>query len=493
MPPAGGARGGLIGLATVVAERALALAAIVGLGRLLAPAAFGQWAFVVSWLALFQVLADPGLETVLLRRLAQPGADRPRLLASGLVLRAALALGSAVLAVALAPLAGAGDGSSDGRLIVACGAAALLLQGQPGFRSLLRAEMRIGAVFVLAVGTSLGALAATVAAAAAGLGLPAIFLAAASAQATGLVAAALACRGEARAGRADPRLWRGLLREAWPIGANVLVVTLGLRAGALLLMRTRGPDEVGFYSSATRLSESLNLLADGAMLTVFPVLARRAFDGVPALLAVARPTARLLATALLGAILAIAPLAPDLLARLFRPEFAAAAPALVVASWSALLAALGTLYGGLLVATGRQRVLLWTNAVGTVALLGAQWMVVPRAGMLGAAAASLGVSLASHLVLAFLPATRELVGPCLRSAAGPVACAVALLACERLLPGPPLARAVLLVAAFPVLLLGTGALDRSELAALGEALPGRLDQGVTARANGAGDAGAGKL
>ena len=464
MTSARSARGGVLGLATVVVERGLSLAGIVALGRILVPADFGRWAFVVSWLAAFQVLADPGLEAVLVRRLAAPGADRARLLASGLSLRALLAVASTALAVALAPLAVDAGSASATRLLVGCGAAAMLLQAQPVYRSLLRAELRMGAVFGVAAASSLAAFVATVAAAASGLGVPAVFLAVAAAQAMGFAAARLvAHRGVGGARRVDPSLWRGLLREAWPIGANVLVVTLGLRMGALVLMRARGPGEVGFYSSATRLTESLNLVADGAMLTVFPALARRAFEDPAGLIAIARPTARLLAIAIL---------APDLLAGLFRPEFAAAAPALVVASWSALLAALGTLYGGLLVATGRQRVLLWINTAATVLLLGLQWLVVPRAGMVGAASVSLVTSVASHVVLALLPATRDLVGPCLRAAMAPVACAALLLACERFAPGPPLARAALLTVSFPVLLGISGALGRREFGALGEALAG---------------------
>ncbi|MFM7736236.1 MAG: oligosaccharide flippase family protein, partial [Alphaproteobacteria bacterium] len=159
------ARGGALGLATVVAERALSLAGIVALGRILAPSDFGRWAFVVSWLAVFQVLADPGLEAVLVRRLSEPGADRARLLGSALSLRALLALASAAIAVALAPLAVDGPSGAGTRLLVACGAAALLLQAQPGFRSLLRAELRIGTVFAVAAATGTAALLATVVAA----------------------------------------------------------------------------------------------------------------------------------------------------------------------------------------------------------------------------------------------------------------------------------------------------------------------------------------
>jgi hypothetical protein len=70
-------------------------------------------------------------------------------LGAGLVLRAALAGLAGLLAVALAPLAGGAITAVDGRLVVACAAAALLLQGQPGFRALLRSDLRIATVFAV--------------------------------------------------------------------------------------------------------------------------------------------------------------------------------------------------------------------------------------------------------------------------------------------------------------------------------------------------------
>ena len=62
----------------------------------------------------------------------------------------------------------------------------------------------------------------------------------------------------------------------------------------------------------------------------------------------------MLGIVLLGVVLVLAQTAPEIMATLFRPEFAVAGPVLALLSWSALLAGLGTVYAHLLVAVGRQ-------------------------------------------------------------------------------------------------------------------------------------------
>jgi GT2 family glycosyltransferase len=170
-------------------------------GRILPAETFGLYAVVVAYLGVFQVLADLGLESLLVQRFAQAPAERSRLFAAALGLRSATAAAAVALAVALAPLAGvAGAG---GRTIVLAGAVALLAMGQPVFRALLRAELRLDSVLAVAVGTSALALALVAGVAAAGAGLVAIFAAAALAQAVGLGAAASSSGRASRSRRAS--------------------------------------------------------------------------------------------------------------------------------------------------------------------------------------------------------------------------------------------------------------------------------------------------
>ncbi len=448
------ARGGLYGLATLVVEKGVALLLVIGLARALSPDDYGVYSFLVAYLTLFQVLADFGTETILVRRLAADPTARPHTLAAALGLRLALAVTAGMTAVLLAPWLATGEPGVLRRTALA--ALALLFTAQPGYRALFRAELRLREVLVVASATNVLLLALVVAAVVAGAGLDGVFLAIAAANLSGFAFAALLGRRSAPLRvTVDLALWRGLLREAWPIGANLLVFTIGARIGALLLMRLRGPVEVGHFVSASRLTDALNLLPDAVMLSVYPLFVRFATTRPDELRALAELMAKLLAVALLVVVLLVSQLADQVMGGLFRPEFAVAGPALAQLSWSALLAALGSVYGHLLVAVGRQNVLFRVNAAGAVLQVVLQAVLIARLGVWGAALAVVLTSVATHTALYLLVETRTWVRPCVRAVAPAVLLAGAAIAAAPLLPLPPYARAAVLLAVFLAALLAT--------------------------------------
>jgi O-antigen/teichoic acid export membrane protein len=446
------ARGGLLGLATLVVEKGTALVLVVALARVLSPLDYGRYSFLVAYLSLFQVLADLGTETILLRRLAAQPGDRSRLVSGALGLRLALAIAAATGAVLLAPWLGdATEPELRRRVLLA--AAALLLVGQPGYRALFRAELRMGAVLGVAAVTTVLTLLLTAAALVAHAGIAGVFAALLAANVTGLACAAWLGRDLFRPHlRIDVTLWRELLREAWPIGANTLVFALGLRIAPLVLMRAHGPVEVGFFSSASRLTDALNMLADAAMLTIYPLFVRFATARPDALRALAELTAKGLGVTLLCVVLIVGPTAEQIMGTLFRPEFAVAGTALAVLSWSALLAALGAVYGHLLVSVGRQAILFRVNAVGAALQLVLQLALVPWFGVSGAALGVVLTSVASHATLYLLPDTRTWIRPCVHAVLRPAALAALLLWLSGLLPVGAPARAALLVVTFLLVL-----------------------------------------
>lgn len=448
------ARGGLYGLATLVVEKGVALLLVIGLARALSPDDYGRYSFLVAYLTLFQVLADFGTETILVRRLAAEPAARRHTLAAALGLRLTLAVTAGVTALLLAPWIATSEPGVLRRTTLA--ALALLFIAQPGYRALFRAEMRLREVLVVASATNVLLLALVVAALVAGGGLDGVFLAIAAANLSGFAFAAfLGRRSVPLRVAVDLALWRGLLRDSWPIGANVLVVTIGARIGALLLMRLRGPVEVGYFVSASRLTDALNLLPDAVMLSVYPLFVRFATTRPDELRALAELMAKLLAVALLLVVLLVSQLADEVMGGLFRPEFAVAGPALALLSWSALLAALGSVYGHLLVAVGRQNVLFRVNGAAALLQVVLQATLIARFGVWGAALAVVLTSVASHSALYLLAETRTWVRPCVRAVAPAVLLAGAAIAAAPLLPLPPYARAAVLVAVFLAALLGT--------------------------------------
>jgi O-antigen/teichoic acid export membrane protein len=390
-------------------------------------------------------------------------------MANALGLRIMLALASGTLAVLLVPWIAPDQAGL--RPLVALGALGLLFAAQPGYRALLRAQLRLGDLLVVAA-ISNGLLLVLVAGALiGGTDLAGVFVAIAAAALAGFGLAAILSR-QLFAFRIAVELgtWWALLRAAWPIGANLFVIMLGLRVAPLFLMTYRGPIEVGYLASATRLAEALNLLADGLMLAVFPVFSRLALASAEALRDLARVSTKLLALVLLAVVLALSELSPLVLRVLFGPEFAAAAPALVLLSWFGLLAGLGTVYANLLVALGSQRVLFGLNAVSAVGQIVLQLFLVSRFGLLGAAGGAVLASAANHVALYFLPATRRWIRPCVHGVAGMVAITAALLFLAPALPLTPVVRGLALPIALVLLSLATRQLGATDVDALRKAV-----------------------
>ncbi len=454
------ARGGAFGLATMLVEKATALLLLVLLARALGPDDFGVYAFVIAYLTLFQVLAYSGLEPTLLRRLAEEPEDRAPWLGNAILLRLGLALVSGALAVGVAPLAVPG---ADGlRGPVAISAAGLLLVGQPGFRALLRAEGRLDAVFGVAAATQ-GMLFAFVGLAiVVGAGLEWVLVSISAAHLLGFALGGWIAGRDVRPQWGMDR-WGPLLREAWPVGANVFAALLGLRVAPILLMTFGGPAAVGLLGASTRLAEALNLFAEGLMLAVFPLLAAWATTRGDSFLELSRASAKILAFTLLTVALVLHFQAGEILALLLGPEFRSAGPVLGLLGWFAVLSGLGTLYTNQLVALGRARVLFGLNAISGLFQVVLQFFLVPRFGVEGAATGMLVGAAFNHAILCFLPATAPWIRPCL-VAALPMALAAAVSALLTAVVGVPEGWAGAAgVVIFFGLVLGTGLLGPSDL------------------------------
>lgn len=463
------ARGSAFGLATLVVEKVSALVLVVLLARTLSPDDYGRYSFVIAYLTLFQVLADVGLEPTLLRRLSQRSEDRARWLANALGMRVALALGSGFLAIVLTPVAA--PGQPDVRVPVAIGAAGLLFVGQPGFRAWLRSELRLDLVLRIVVVTNVLLFVAVGLVVWSGAGLAALFAGVSTAHLLGWAVAGwiVRSRGPVRLGF-DSDVWRSLFGEAWPIGANMFVIMLGLRIAPVLLMSYGGPVEVGYYASSMRLVEALNLVGDGLMLAVLPVFSRLATTNPEDLHALSRVCAKILAIVLAMVPLALSQLSGDVLAILFGDDFRAAGATLWVLSWSALLAGVGTVYANLLIALGRQRAMFGVNAVSAVVQVALQVFLVSNFGLLGAATGIVVASAANHMALYLLPATAPWIRPCANAALPLVALAAAVLGAGSLLPGEGLLKAIGLVGGFGALALLLGLFGRGDLDPLREVL-----------------------
>jgi O-antigen/teichoic acid export membrane protein len=119
-------------------------------------------------------------------------------------------------------------------------------------------------------------------------------------------------------------------------------------------------------------------------------------------------------------------------------------------------------FTNLLIARGYERLLLVLNGVGSALTLLLSLLAIPRAGFVGAAAATLIASVLSQAILLVVPSVREDAAAALRPVAVPTMVAVALSAGGIALGGPELVVASAAVTILAVVVAATGAVGAAD-------------------------------
>ncbi|MBN2799776.1 MAG: flippase [Deltaproteobacteria bacterium] len=382
----GPARGGNL-LALLLSRATMMGSAVVIqviLARWLGPESFGLYGFIMSLVSIFGFAAHLNMQILIARDVARDESTAPRFMTDGMITSALLSVGAGVMVVGYAIW-------TDGRQVVVASSAVaavslalLAMSNVPNavFQGLGRNHLVIPSTFASkAVGV-----AATLGFLIAGMGLLSVFVAQVIAGVVFVGGLILAWR---RSGGALPR-WSGirasvaLARASVPFGVNSLFAAIYLQADVLVLAALRGEDEVGMYRAAAVLIIQLPVLSSMLSTAVFPRIAKVSSDPVRVgdelafmmrvMLLVGLPVA-------VGGMIVAEPLLVALVGEAYR----AAAPALLIMLPVVLLSNFKVGISSTLTAVDRQG---WRTAGAATAAffnLGANFLVIPRWGFIGAA------------------------------------------------------------------------------------------------------------
>ena len=402
----------------------IGLVSIAVITRYLGPDDYGRYTLALTYMQLFAVLADVGLFTIVVREISRDPSRTEELVGNTLTLRLLLSAVVIALAAAISLLL---PYDPDVRT-------AILLAGLPllfgmlnsTFVTVLQARLRMGrAVIGDVLGRAVG-LAAVGLVAALDLGFYAVMGAAAAGALATAVTTMLLTRPLARITvRAEPAVWRGLLRAALPLGVALAVNELYFRADTLIISLYEPYEQVGLYTLAYRMLELTLVFGTVFLTTTFPLLSQAVASDEPR----ARRTIQLSTELLvvLGVPLFAGGLvvAPDLVDLAAGDEFGDAATPLRILLAAGALAWVNGVFGYALIAKDRQMSALWLNLSALAFNLGLNLLLVPRYGIVVAAAVTVAsevLILAGSYVLMrryfdFFPAPRTLVPALLAAAA----------------------------------------------------------------------------
>ncbi len=244
------------------------------LARYLGATDFGTYAFVMTYVSYFGILADGGLGRFLIRDVARDRATAPEYLSQITALRLLLALAAYALMLLLA----LGTRSAPERLVAIAVAGGSLFTGAVAgaLASVFtaREEMHISALFTLlsSVATALFVLAAL----AAGAGLLGTVAAVTLANLPPLgFLLAMWCRREpAPRPRASLPFWWRALRGSYAYALLGVIGVVYFRIDSLMLTWMRGPEANGIYQAAYRLLDAITDAPGVIVAAMFPALAR---------------------------------------------------------------------------------------------------------------------------------------------------------------------------------------------------------------------------
>ena len=198
-----------------------------------------------------------------------------------------------------------------------------------------------------------------------------------------------------------------LLRVSWPLAVSSMAIITYTKIDHVMLGVMLGPDAVGVYAAATRVSELWYFLPMGIASSVFPLLIdvrgrdpvlyrqrmQQLFDGMTILaLVIAAP---------------LALLSPLVVSALYGSAYAAAGPVLAIHIWCSIFVFLGVAQLPWDAAEGLTRLAMMRTLIGAATKIALNTALIRRFGLPGAAFATLASQACSAwLTNALHPKTR---------------------------------------------------------------------------------------
>ncbi|SMC74067.1 flippase [Pedobacter africanus] len=204
----------------------------------------------------------------------------------------------------------------------------------------------------------------------------------------------------------DLRLARKLISFSWPLIISGIMVSLYMYIDQLMLHEMSGPAAQGLYSTAVAFSSAWYFVPTIIVSSLFPAILNARRDDPE------RYQKRLqnlydimVWFSILFAL--VVTIAAPLIYKLFKPEYASAAPILAVHVWSGIFVFLGTANTQYMIAENLNKITFIRTTVGAIVNILLNLWLIPVMGPLGAAVATLISYFVSTFFVVFIPQLRR--------------------------------------------------------------------------------------
>ena len=201
-------------------------------------------------------------------------------------------------------------------------------------------------------------------------------------------------------------LAKKLLSNSWPLIISGIMVSLYMKIDQIMVQNIAGVKESGAYSTVANLSEAWNFIPVVIVTSLFPAILNAKRDDVD------RYKKRIqhlydLMVYLSLPFAAIITFASPIIYKIYKPEFAYAAPTLSVHIWSGVFVFLGIASSQYLIAENYSKLTFLRTGFGAIVNIVLNLILIPKMGMMGAAIATLAAYASAPIFTLFIPKVRD--------------------------------------------------------------------------------------
>lgn len=211
-------------------------------------------------------------------------------------------------------------------------------------------------------------------------------------------------------GRFDFKLAKMMLNNSWPLILSGIAVTLYMRIDQVMIKEMLGEREVGLYSAAVRLSEVWYFVPSIIVASVFPAIVNAKKTSNALYFQRLQQLFTLMAWSAISVAIPMTFLADSLIVLLYGQTYHAAGEVLAIHIWASVFVFLGVASGGYFTVENYARKSLYRTALGALANISLNLVLIPQFGIQGAALATvLSQLIANYVFDIFDSTTRQLL------------------------------------------------------------------------------------
>jgi O-antigen/teichoic acid export membrane protein len=181
-----------------------------------------------------------------------------------------------------------------------------------------------------------------------------------------------------------------------------IMVSLYMKIDQLMLQNISGVKESGAYATVVTLSEAWNFIPLVIVTSLFPAILNAKRDDPARYEKRIQHLYDLMVYLSLPTAIVITFAAP-VIYKLYKPEYAYAAPALSVHVWSGIFVFLGAASGQHLIAENYNKLSFVRTGFGAIVNIGLNLILIPKMGMMGTAIATLAAYASATMFVLFIP------------------------------------------------------------------------------------------